>query len=83
LNRILNLLTEEVIRDELASPSASSRCVSTTDPGHQDQPASGSPCASMAEPVARDARTDCPDIGGAVATDAADERSARKGDVPC
>ena len=33
LNRILTLLTEEVIRDEPASPSASSRCVSTTAPG--------------------------------------------------
>ncbi len=72
LNRILNLLTEEVIRDEPASHSASSRCVSTPDPGRQNQPASGGPSASMAELVARNASTDRPDIGGAVATDAAD-----------
>ena len=35
LDRILNLLTEEVICDEPTSPSASSRCVSTTDPGRR------------------------------------------------
>ena len=54
LDRILNLLTEEVICDEPASPSVSSRCVSTTDPGRRDHPAFGVRPASMAEPVARD-----------------------------
>ena len=54
LARHLNLLTEEVIRDEPAGPSASSRCVSTIDPGRQDQPVFGSPSVSVAEPVARD-----------------------------
>ena len=43
LNRILTLLTEEVIRDESANPSASSRCVSTIDPGRQDQPVAAAP----------------------------------------
>ena len=83
LNRILTLLTEEVIRDESASPSASSRCVSTIDPGRQDQPGSGGPSVSVAEPVARDSNADSPNIGGAVAADAADGCGAGKGDGPC
>ncbi len=83
LNRILTLLTEEVIRDESASPSASSRCVSTTAPGPQDQPVFGGPSVSVAEPVARDSNADCPNIGGAVATDAADGCRASKGDGRC
>jgi hypothetical protein len=83
LNRILTLLTEEVIRDESASPSASSRCVSTIDPGRQDQPVSGGPSVSVAEPVARDSNADSPNIGGAVAADAADGCGAGKGDGPC
>jgi len=88
LNRILNLLTEEVIRDEPSSPSTSSRCVSTADPvsatnpGRQDQPVSGGSSASVVGPVARDANTDRPDTGGAVASDAA-YGHARKGDGPC
>jgi hypothetical protein len=41
VNRILNLLTEEVIRDEPAPSSASSRCGSTAEPGHREQPPSG------------------------------------------
>ena len=57
LNRILTLLTEEVIRDEPASPSASSRCVSPADPGRQDQPVFGGPSVSVAEPVARETQT--------------------------
>ena len=83
LNRILSLLTEEVIRDESASPSASSRCVSTIDSGRQDQPGSGGPSVSVAEPVARDSNADSPNIGGAVAADAADGCGAGKGDGPC
>ena len=88
VNRILNLLTEEVIRDEPSSPSTSSRCVSTADPvsatnpGRQDQPVSGGSSASVVGPVARDANTDRPDTGGAVASDAA-YGHARKGDGPC
>jgi hypothetical protein len=83
LNRILTLLTEEVIRDEPAGPSASSRCVSTIDPGRQDQPVFGSPSVSVAEPVARDSNADSPNIGGAAAADAADGCGAGKGDGPC
>jgi hypothetical protein len=83
LNRILTLLTEEVIRDEPAGPSASSRCVSTIDPGRQDQPVFGSPSVSVAEPVARDSNADSPNIGGAVAADAAGGCGAGKGDGPC
>src|SRR5271166_2566340 len=83
LNRILTLLTEEVIRDEPASPSASSRCVFPTDPGRQDQPGSGGPSVSVAEPVARDSDADCPNIGGAVATDAADGCGTSKRDGRC
>ena len=83
LNRILTLLTEEVIRDEFASPSASSRCVSTIDPGRHDQLGSGGPSVSVEEPVARDSNADSPNIGGAVAADAADGCGAGKGDGPC
>ncbi len=83
LNRILTLLTEEVIRDEPASPSASSRCVFTIDPDRQDQPGSGRPSVSVAEPVARDSNADSPNIGGAIAADAADGCGAGKGDGPC
>ena len=43
LDRILNLLTEEVIRDEPTSPSASSRCVSTTDPGREPRLSAAAP----------------------------------------
>jgi hypothetical protein len=82
LNRSLSLLTEEVIRDEPASPSAS-RCVITPDSSRQIQSASDSPCASMAKPVARGANTDRPDIGGAVTADAADARCAQQGDCSC
>src|SRR5207253_2964716 len=45
VNRILNLLTEEVIRDEPAIPSASSRCVSTAESGRQEQPTRAAPAA--------------------------------------
>ena len=83
LNRILTLLTEEVIRDEPTSPSASSRCVSTIDPGPQDQPGSGGPSVSVAEPVARDSNADSPNIGGAIAANAADGCGAGKGDGLC
>ena len=83
VNRILNLLTEEVIRDGPAPPSASSRCVSTAEPGHQEQPACGSQSTSLAGPVARDANTDRPDTGGPFAPDAAGGRPARDGDAPC
>ena len=83
LNRILTLLTEEVIRDEPASPSASSRCVSTVDPGRQDQPGSGGSSVSVAEPVARDSNANSPNIGGAVAADAAEGCGAGRVDGPC
>ena len=83
LNRILSLLTEEVIRDEPAGPFASSRCVSTTDPGRQDQPVSGGPSMSVAGPVARDSNADRPNIGGAAATDAAGGCRISKRDSPC
>ena len=49
LNRLLDLLTEEVIRDKPASLPLRR---STTDPGRQEQPASGGASASMAELVA-------------------------------
>ena len=83
LDRILNLLTEEVIRDESASPSASSRCVSTIDPRRQDQLDSGGSPVSVAESVARDSNADSPNIGGTVATDAVDGCGAGKGDGSC
>ena len=83
LDRILNLLTEEVIRDEPASPFASSRCVSATDPDRREQPTFGLGSASMAELVGRDASSARPNIGGAAAADVADEGGAREGDVPC
>lgn len=83
LNRILNLLIEEVIRDEPTSPSASSRCVSTTDPGRREPPGFGGPSTSMANPVTTDAGSVRPSFGGTVAADAADADGARKGDVPC
>ena len=83
LDRILNLLTEEVIRDEPTSPSASSRCVSTTDPGHRESPTYGGHFASMAELAATDASSAGPDNGRAIAADAAGERDAGKGDIPC
>jgi hypothetical protein len=83
VNRILNLLIEEVIRDGLAPPSASSRCVSTAEPGHQEQSASGSQSTSLAGPVARETNTDRPDTGGPFAPDAAGGRPAGDGDAPC
>jgi hypothetical protein len=83
LNRILTLLTEEVIRDELASPSASSRCVSTIDPRRQDKTGSRGPSLSVAEPAASDSNADSPNIGGAIAANAADGCGAGKGDGPC
>ena len=84
LDRILNLLTEEVIRDEPTSPSASSRRVSTTDPGHRESPAFGGRfAASMAELAATDASSAGRDTGRAVAADAAGERDAGNGDIPC
>jgi hypothetical protein len=83
VNRILTLLTEEVIRDEPASPPTSSRCVSTAAPDRQDQPGSGGPCVCVAEPVATDANADRPDMGRADATDATDGRRTGKGDGPC
>jgi hypothetical protein len=83
MNRILNLLTEEVIRDEPAPPSASSRCVSTAEPGHQEQPASDRQSTSLARPVARDAGTDCPDMGGAFTPDVAGGHAVDDGDDPC
>ena len=88
LNRILNLLIEEVIRDEPSSPSASSRCVSTanpafaTSPSRQDQPVCGVSSASVVGSVARDANPDRSDTGEAVATDAA-YGHAGKGGGPC
>ena len=83
LNRILNLLTEEVIRDEPTPLSASSRCVSTAEPGDHEQPASGSQSTSLAGPVARDANTDCSDTGGAFAPDVAGGHTVDDGDDPC
>ena len=83
LDRILNLLTEEVIRDEPANPSVSSRCVSTTDAGRREHAALGVRPASMAEPVATDPSSGRPNISGTVAPDAADAGGARKGNVPC
>jgi hypothetical protein len=83
VNRILNLLTEEVIRDEPAPPSESSRCVSTAEPGDREQPASGSQSTSLAGPVARDAGTDCPDPSGAFAPDVAGGHAVDDGDDPC
>ena len=83
LDRILNLLTEEVIRDEPTTPSASSRCVSTADPGHRESPAFGGRFASMAELAATDASSAGPDPSRAVAADAAGARDVGKGDIPC
>ena len=83
LDRILNLLTEEVIRDEPTSPSASSRCVSTTDPGCRESEAVGGRFASMAELAATDASSAGPDTGRAVAADAPGERDAGQRDIPC
>ena len=56
-----------------------SRCVSTVDPGRQDQPGSGGPSVSVAEPVARDSNANSPNIRGAVAADAAEGCGAGKG----
>jgi len=81
VNRILSLLTEEVIRDEPASPFAPSRCVSPTD--HSHQTVSDCSSVSVAEPITRDANPDRPGSGGAVATDAADGCRTTKGDGPC
>jgi hypothetical protein len=83
LDRILNLLIEEVIRDEPTSPSASARCVSTTDPGHRGSPASGGIFPSMAEFAATNASSAGPNTGRTVAADAAGDRTAGKGDIPC
>jgi hypothetical protein len=83
VNRILNLLTEEVIRDEPAPSSASSRCVSTAEPGHREQPPSGGKSTSLAGPVTRDANTDRPDTGRPFAPDGAGGRPAGDGDAPC
>jgi len=83
VNRILSLLTEEVIRDEPSSPFGPSRRVSPTDHRRQDQPVSGVSFAPVAEPIAGDASADRPDFGGAVATDAVDGRRATKRDGPC
>jgi hypothetical protein len=83
VNRILNLLTEEVIRDEPAPSSASSRCVSTIEPSDHEQPASGSQSTSLAGPVARDAGAGCPDTGGAFAPDFAGGHAVDDGDDPC
>ena len=83
VNRILNLLTEEVIRDGPAPPSASSRYVSTAEPGYQEQPPSGGKSTSLAGPVTRDANTDRPDTGRPFAPDAAGGRPAGDGDAPC
>jgi len=88
LNRILSLLTEEVIRDEPASPSASSRGVSTnlvlpTNSDRQDQPAFDGSSGVMAQSAATDTNTDRPDRGGAVAPNAADGGHARKGGGSC
>ena len=84
LDRILNLLSEEVIRDEPTTcPSASSRCVSTTDPGRREHPAFGGRSASMAHPAAADPSSVRPHLGGAAAADDADADGTGKGDVPC
>jgi hypothetical protein len=83
VNRILNLLTEEVIRDEPAPLSTSSRCVSTADPGDHEQPASDRQSTSLAGPVARDKNTDCSDTGGAFAPDVAGGHAVDDGDDPC
>jgi hypothetical protein len=83
VNRILNLLTEEVIRDEPAPSSASSRCVSTAEPGHREQPPSGGKSTSLAGPIGRNASTDRPDIGGAFAPDVAGGHAVDDGDDPC
>ena len=65
-NSKIDIVTQSQISvRQPASPSASSRCVSTIDPGHQDQPGSGGPSVSVAEPVARDSNADSPNIGGA------------------
>ena len=83
LDRILNLLTEEVICDEPTSPSASSRCVSTTDPGHRESAAFGGRFAAMAELAATNASSAGPNTGRTVAANAAGDRDAGKGDIPC
>jgi hypothetical protein len=82
-NRILSLLNEEVIRDEPAPPSASSRCVSTAEPGHHEQAARDRQPTSLARPVARDADADCQGTGGAYAPDDAGGHAVDDGDDPC
>jgi len=75
LNRILSLLTEEVIRDGPSSPSRS-RCVSVTAD-------SGTSAAPVAEPFSRGANADRPDNRRAHAAHAGDPRHARKGGRSC
>src|ERR1700730_10388113 len=77
LSANLALLAEEVIRDGSSSPSAS-RCVSTTVDGSRlVPPASDGTPAPMAEPIGRDANSNCPNACGADAADAAAPRRAR------
>jgi hypothetical protein len=83
LSANLALLAEEVIRDGSSSPSAS-RCVSTTvDASWLVPPASDGTPAPMAEPIGRDANSNCPNACGADAADEAVPRRARKGDHSC
>jgi hypothetical protein len=83
LNRILNLLTEEVIRDGNSSPSAS-RCVSTAvDTSRLVPPACNGTSAPVVEPVGRDANADCPNACGADEADATTPPRTRKGDRSC
>ena len=83
LDRILNLLTEEVIRDDPTSSSASSRCVSAAQSDRREQLAFGGRSPPVGELAATDASSVGPDNGAAIAADAAGPGRSRKGDVPC